>query len=105
MNGIPPLVQLVSYGSIEAQESAARALWHLASSNEAKEAIAESGGIGPLVSMLSVEDERSQEIATVPISRLEDCPPHEARLPNKDSPPNEARLPISLSLLLFLNYR
>ena len=89
MNGIPPLVQLVSYGSIEAQESAARALWHLASSTEAKEAIAESGGIGPLVGMLSVEDERSQEIATVTISR--------SRIPHlmrRDSPSDEARFPV-----------
>ena len=69
-NGIPPLIQLVSKGSPEAQESAARALWHLASSNESQVAIADSGGITPLVGMLSAEDARSQEIATVAISRL-----------------------------------
>ena len=50
-------------------QAAARALWHLASSNESQVAIAESGGISPLVGMLSVEDVRSQEIATVAISR------------------------------------
>ena len=69
-NGIPPLIQLVSKGGPEAQESAARALWHLASSNESQVAIAESGGITPLVGMLSAQDVRSQEIATVAISRL-----------------------------------
>ena len=59
-NGIPGLIKLVSTGSIEAQEYAARALWHLASNPESQVAIADAGGVSPLVKMLSVEQARAQ---------------------------------------------
>jgi hypothetical protein len=54
------VVELVSKGSLETQESAARMLWHLAGNAEAGNAIAEAGGMSPLVSMLSQADVHAQ---------------------------------------------
>ena len=69
-DGIQPLISLVSKGNLQAQEYAARTLWHLASSHESVSAIAEHGGMRPLVAMLAVEDSHAQELAAVVVSRL-----------------------------------
>ena len=68
--GIPPLVAIISKSSVEAQEYAAKALWHLASSVESQTAIAEAKGIEPLVRMLTAESKHAQELAAVTIVRL-----------------------------------
>lgn len=60
---------------MEAQEHAARALWHLASSAETQAAIAESGGIAPLVAMLSAEGQKAPELAALTIVRLAESNP------------------------------
>ena len=67
---IPALIELVSKGSLRTQEYAARALWHLASSSEIVTAIADLKGMAPLVAMLSLDDQRAQELAAVVVSRL-----------------------------------
>ena len=54
-SGIPPLIQLVRKSSPLAQDYAARTLWHLASQPEYQELIMTSGGIRPLVGMLSAD--------------------------------------------------
>ena len=65
--GIPPLISIISRSSVEAQEYAARALWHLASTQENQMAIAEANGIAPLVTMLSADGKKAPELAAVTI--------------------------------------
>ena len=69
-HGIPPLIALVRQSSQEGQDYAARALFHLASNAENKQTIAESGGIKPLVSMLSAEWPSAAELAALLMVRL-----------------------------------
>lgn len=69
-NGILPIIELVSKGTLETQEFAARTLWHLAGTAESGTAIAEAGGMPPLVSMLSADNVHAQELAAVVIARL-----------------------------------
>ena len=67
--GVPPLIELVKKGKLEAQKHAARALWYLASNGEAAGLIAEAGGVAPLVTMLGIEDVKGQEFAAAAIAR------------------------------------
>ena len=69
-NGIPPLIDLMSKGSLATQAYAAKTLWHLASSVDSATAIATAGGMQPLCAMLSSEDVHAQELAAVVTSRL-----------------------------------
>ena len=64
------MIALVANGSVEAQEYAARALWHLASNPESQSAISDAGGVEPLVQMLSAEGQRAPELAALTIVRL-----------------------------------
>lgn len=64
------MVAIIAKSSVEAQEYAARALWHLASNAENQMAIAEAKGIEPLVGMLSADGETAPELAAVTIVRL-----------------------------------
>ena len=75
-NGIPPLIELVSKGSLETKEYATRTLWHLAGNSAVGEVIAQAGGLIPLVSMLSNDDVHAQELAAVVISRLASSNPN-----------------------------
>ena len=71
LGGIPPLIQVIAHAKTpKACENAACALWHLGCNPDSQNAIAEAGGILPLVSMLSLESERAQELAAVVIVRL-----------------------------------
>ena len=73
MGAIPPLINLVhKSSSTVAQEHAAKALWHLASTPEHQLAIANAGGVQPLVNMLSSDGQRAPELAAVTINRLAD---------------------------------
>ena len=69
--GIPPLIAIIARANvIKAQEHAAKALWHLASTPENQLAIAEANGIEPLVVMLSADGKAAPELAAVTIVRL-----------------------------------
>lgn len=72
--GIAPLITLVKngmrQGGEEAQEYAARALWHLASQLESRPMIVEEGGIKPLIAMLASENDSASELSAVIIVRL-----------------------------------
>ena len=68
--GVPPLIDIVGKGKLEARKPAARVLWLLASGSQAAALISTGGGIRPLVSMLSVEDQEGQAISAAAISRL-----------------------------------
>ena len=70
VGGVPPLIELVAKGNMDAQKHAARALWHLATDNQAASSISSSGGIPPLVAMLSLGDLQGKETAAATISRL-----------------------------------
>ena len=69
-NGIPPLIELVSKGSLETQAAAARLLWHLAGNEAAGGEISAVGGMAPLCAMLAAKDVHAQELAATVISRL-----------------------------------
>ena len=69
-DGIPPLVQLVKRSNPEAQDAAARALWHLASQPEPREMIVSERGIEPLIGMLAAEGETAPELAAIILVRL-----------------------------------
>ena len=68
---ITPLVNLLSgLRGAEAQQEAARALWALADISTNRMAITESGGIGPLVSLLGCENAKAREHAELALVRL-----------------------------------
>ena len=68
--GLQGLVLVIKRGCLEAQEHAALALWHLASSPENQQAIADAEGIEALVSMLGGGGLRAAELASVAVVRL-----------------------------------
>ena len=71
--GIPPLIALVRKSSPQAQDYAARAIWHLATQQDNQTTIADSGGIKPFVAMLSCEGENMRdaaELSAVNLARL-----------------------------------
>lgn len=69
-DGIPPLIALVRRSSPEAQEFAARAIWHLASQVENRGTIVEAAGIKPLIAMLATDGEIAPELAAIILVRL-----------------------------------
>lgn len=68
-HAIPPLIGLLKKSSPAAQDSALRALWHLASQPENQVHIADAGGVKPLVGILSAEGELP-ELAAITMVRL-----------------------------------
>ena len=64
------MIAIISKASLEAQEHAAKALWHLASTLESQNAILEAKGIEPLVGMLSADGQKAPELAAITIVRL-----------------------------------
>ena len=68
--GIAPLIALVKSSSAQAQNYAARALWHLATVQENQLMIAEQGGIRPLVAMLASEGKGLEDAAELAASVL-----------------------------------
>lgn len=55
--GIPPLIALIRRSSPQAQDFAARALFHLASIVDNQSIIADAGGIKPFITMLQNQDQ------------------------------------------------
>ena len=74
--GLERLIEAIGTGSLETQEHAALALWHLASSPESQQSIADAKGIPALVSMFGaaadgdINCSRAAELAAVTIVRL-----------------------------------
>ena len=69
-DGIPPLITLVKKSSREAMKDATRCLWHIASQAENRVIIVEAGAIKPLIAMLAVDDDTSNELAAILMVRL-----------------------------------
>ena len=62
--GIPPLIKIIARSMVpKAQEYACRSLWHLAALEINQTAIAEAGGVPPLISMLSADVPTAEQTA------------------------------------------
>ncbi|CAJ1946834.1 unnamed protein product [Sphenostylis stenocarpa] len=67
---VPPLVEVLKFGSPEAQEHGAGALFSLSLEDDNKTAIGVLGGLGPLLHMLRVESERTRHDSALALYHL-----------------------------------
>lgn len=70
LGGIPPLVVIVQRSSLEAQEKATCALWHLATLHENHRRINKANAIPPIVKLLRVESDSAPQLASMTLLRL-----------------------------------
>ena len=68
--GVPPLLSLVRSGGAQAQEHAARAIWHLATSTDNQDIIVENGSIPELVVLIREGSTAAQEVGAAVLSEL-----------------------------------
>ncbi|XP_047173186.1 U-box domain-containing protein 40 [Vigna umbellata] len=67
---VPPLIEVLKFGSPEAQEHCAGALFSLSLEDDNKTAIGVLGGLGPLLQMLRVESERTRHDSALALYHL-----------------------------------
>ena len=65
-----PLLELVKDAQTTSHEHAAKALWHLGQNEENQSAIPKAGGIQPLVALLTIGTEKTQQYAAAALETL-----------------------------------
>lgn len=69
-SGVPPLLNFIRIGSLNGQEHAARAIWHLADIDDNHRVLVDSGAISDLVALLKNGSPKAQEAAAAGIAAL-----------------------------------